>query len=101
MQKLKYIGVKSATVSNLTPLGIIHCPLELGKITFNNSLIVCRNLTCPLILGRDFLIQHNITIRYVTNGKCILDYQQQELIASVDIADKPQLYVTHSVDIPG
>ena len=47
------------------------------------------------------LIQHNITVRYAADGKCILNYQQQELIASVDIENKPQLYVTHSVDIPG
>ena len=101
MQKLNHISVKSATGSNLTPLGIIHCSFKLGKITFNNSLIVCRNLTHPLILGRDFLLQHNITVQYAANGKCILDYQQQELIASIDIENKPQLYVTHTVDIPG
>ena len=101
MQKLNHISVKSATGSNLTPLGIIHCSFKLGKITFNNSLIVCRNLTRPIILGKDFLLQHNITVQYAVNGKCILDYQQQELIASIDIENKPQLYVTHPVDIPG
>ena len=101
MQKLNHISVRSATGSNLTPLGIIHCSFKLGKITFNNSLIVCRNLTGPLILGRDFLLQHNITVRYAAYGKCILDYQQHELIASVDIENKPQLYMTHTVDIPG
>ena len=101
MQKLSHISVNSATGSNLTPLDVIHCSFELGKITFNNSFIVCRNLTHPLILGRDFLLQHNITVQYAANGKCILDYQQQELIASIDIENKPQLYMTHSVEIPG
>ena len=101
MQKLEHISVRSATGSNLTPLGIIHCSFELGKITFNNNLIVCRNLTQPLILGRDFLLQHHIMVQYATDGKCILDYQQQELIASVDLDDEPQLYITHSVNIPG
>ena len=46
-------------------------------------------------------MQHNITARYAVDGKCILDYQHQELIASVDIDNKPQLYMTHTVDIPG
>ena len=101
MQKLNHISVRSATGSNLTPLGIIHCSFQLGKITFNNNLILCRNLTQPLILGRDFLIQRNITVRYAVDGKCILNYQQQELIASIDIENRPQIYVTHSVDIPG
>ena len=45
IQKLDHISVKSATGSNLTPLGIIHCSFELGKTMFNNNFIVCRNLT--------------------------------------------------------
>ena len=45
MQKLNHINVRSATGSNLTPLGVIHCSFELGNITFTSSLIVCRNLT--------------------------------------------------------
>ena len=45
MLKLNNISVKSAMGSNLTPLGMIHCSFELGKITFNSNLIVCRNLT--------------------------------------------------------
>ena len=101
LQHLKNISVKSAMGSNLTPLGITHCSFELGKIPFNNNLIICRNLTRPLILGWDFLLQHHITVCYATDGRCILDYQQHELIASIDIEDKPQLHMTHSVTIPG
>ena len=101
VQCLKNISVKSATGSNLTPFGKIHCSFELGKIKFNSNLIVCRNLTRPLILGRDFLLQHHITVHYAADGRCILDYQQHELIASIDIEDKPQLNMTHSVTIPG
>ena len=101
MQCLKNISVKSATCSNLTPLGMIHCSFELGKIKFNSNLIVCRNLTRPLILGRDFLLQHHITVCYAADGRCILDYQQHELVASIDIEDKPHLNMTNSVIIPG
>ena len=35
------------------------------------------------------------------DGKCILDYQQHELVASIDIDDKPQLNMAHSVTLPG
>ena len=80
---------------------MIHCSFELGKIRFHSNLIVCRNLPQPLILRRDFLLQHHITVRYAADGKCVLDYQQQELVASIDIEDKPQLNMTHSVTIPG
>ena len=101
IQKLNNISVKSATGSNLTPLGIIYCSFELGNIRFQNNLIVCRNLTRPLILGRDFLLQHHIIVQYAVNGKCVLDYQQQELVASINIEDKPQIKMAHSMTIPG
>ena len=100
MQKLQNVSVKSATGSNLTPLGMISCSFELGNIRFHNSLIICRNLIQPLILGRDFLLQHHITVHYAENGKCVLAYQQQELVASIEIEDKPQIHMAHSVTIP-
>ena len=46
-------------------------------------------------------MQHHITVHYAADGKCILDYQQQELLASIDMDDKTQLIMTHSVTIPG
>ena len=101
IQHLRNISIRSATGSNLTPLGMINCSFELGKIRFNSNLIVCRNLTRPLILGIDFLMQNHITVCYVDDGKCILDYQQHELIASINVEDKPQLDMTHSVTLPG
>ena len=82
-------------------MGIRNCSFELGQIRFNSDLIVCRNITRPLILGRDFLIQNHITVQYADDGKCILDCQQHELVASTDVNDKPQLNMTHSVTLLG
>ena len=40
-------------------------------------------------------------MRYSENGKCILDYQQQELIASLNAENKPQLSLADSKTLPG
>ena len=56
IQFLQNISVRSATGSNLTPIGLVNCSFELGKTKFNNDFIVCKNFTSPLTLGRDFLI---------------------------------------------
>ena len=53
---LQNINVRSATGSNLAPIGLVNCIFELGGTKFNGDFIVCKNLTRPLILGRDFLI---------------------------------------------
>ena len=52
--------VRSATGSNLVPIVLVHCTFMLGDATFNCDFIVCKNLTRPLILGGDFLIQNHI-----------------------------------------
>ena len=83
------------------PIGIVHCTFELGEIKFNGDFIVCKNLTRPLILGRDFLIRNHVSVQYAENGKCILDYQQQELIASVNIENKPHLCLVNSIILLG
>ena len=87
---LPNVNVKSATGSNLAPVGLVSCTFKLGKTEFSSEFIVCTNLTRPLILGRDFLIQNHVSVHYSENGKCILDYQQQELIASLNVVNKPQ-----------
>ena len=92
--------VRSATGSNLSPLGIINCTFELGKAAFTNDFIVCQNLTRPLILGRDFLMKNHVTVRYSENGKCILNCHQEELIATFDIASNPHLRTTTLVSLP-
>ena len=101
IQFVQNISIRSATGSNLTPIGLVNCSFELGIVKFNSDFIVCKNLTRPLILGRDFLIQNHVTVQYADDGKCILDYQQQELVASINIENKPQLSLANSMTLPG
>ena len=98
---LSNIHVRSATGNNLYPLGIVNCTFELGKTAFTSDFIVCKNLRKPLILGQDFLIRNQVTVRYSEDGKCILDYHQEELIASLEIEDELQLKTSNSVILPG
>ena len=98
---LSNIHVRSATGSDLSPLGIVNCTFELGKTAFTSDFIICKNLTRPLILGRDFLIRNQVTVRYSEDRKCILDYHQEELIASLEIEDELQLKTPNSVILPG
>ena len=73
----------------------------LGDITFDCDFIVCKNLTRPLTLGKDFFIQNHISVRYSENGKCILDHQQQDLVAAINVEVKPHLSLANSMSLPG
>ena len=98
---LQNINVRSTTGSNLAPIGLVNCTFELGGTKFSGDFIVCKNLTRPLILGRDFLIQNHISVWYSENGKCILHYKQHELVACLSVENKPQLSLANSMTLPG
>ena len=98
---LQNVNVRSATGSNLALVGLVNCTFELGGTKFSSDFIVCKNLTRPLIFGRDFLVQNHISVRYSENGKCILDYKQQELVAFLSVENKPQLSLANSMTLPG
>ena len=93
--------MRSATGSNLAPIGLVNCTFMLENTTFDSNFIVGRNLTRPLILGRDFLIWNHISVRYSENGKCILYHQQQELVAAIDVEVRPHLSLANSISLPG
>ena len=42
-----------------------------------------------------------MSVRHSKNRRCILDYQQQELIASLNVEDKPQSSLTASMILLG
>ena len=98
---LQNVSVGSATGSNLAPMGLVNNTFILGDTSFDFHFIVCKNLARPLILGRDFLIQNVIALRYSENGKCILDHQQQELVVATDVEIRPHLSLTNSISLPG
>ena len=54
IQFIQNISVRSATGSNLIPIALVNCSFELGRVKFNNDLIVCKNLTRSLYFGKRF-----------------------------------------------
>ena len=46
-------------------------------------------------------MKNHITVRYAENGKCILNFQQEEMVATLDITNTPQLRTSSAVLLPG
>ena len=92
--------VRSASGSNLAPIGFTTCKLTLGNKTFENDLIVCKHLMRPLILGRDFVYENELKVFYAKNGDCKLEYKNEELVATIDIKNELALSLKGGVTIP-
>ena len=69
MRSIYTYQVKSATGSNLCPMGITGCEFKIGDKGYKTDFVVCKNLTRPCILEIDFLRRHNIFAGWTAEGK--------------------------------
>ena len=102
MRSIYTYQVKSATGSNLCPMGITGCEFKIGDKGYKTDFVVCKNLTRPCILGIDFLRKHNIFAGWTAEGKFKLISQQEFLVESSEVLmDGPMIYNKQGVTVPG
>ena len=101
MRSMYTYQVKSATGSNLCPMGITGCEFKIGDKGYKTDFVVCKNLTRPCILGIDFLRKHNIFAGWTAEGKFKLISQQEFLVESLEVLmDGPMIYNKQGVTVP-
>ena len=102
MRNIYTYQVKSATGSNLCPMGITGCEFKIGDRGYKTDFVVCKNLTRPCILGIDFLRKHNIFAGWTAEGKFKLISQQELLVESLEVLmDGPMIYNKQGITVPG
>ena len=102
MRSIYTYQVKSATGSNLCPMGSTGCEFKIGDKGYKTDFVVCKNLTRPCILGIDFLRKHNIFAGWTAEGKFKLISQQEFLVESLEILmDGPMIYNKQGITVPG
>ena len=102
MRSIYTYQVKSATGSNLCPMGITGCEFKIGDKGYKTDFVVCKNLTRPCILGIDFLRKHNIFAGWTAEGKFKLISKQEFLVESLEVLmGGLKIYNQQGVTVPG
>ena len=102
MRSINTYQVKSATGSNLCPMGVTGCQFKIGDKGYKTDFVVCKNLIRPCILGIDFLRKHNIFAGWTAEGKFKLISQQEFLVESLEVLmDGPVIYNKQGITVPG
>ena len=78
--------VVGASGESLGTRGRTRCEININGRTFFQTFIVCEHLKCPMILGRDFLIQNCIGISWTKantrqltqNNKVIVETEEYQ-----------------------
>ena len=79
------INVKTASGTNLEPLGIAECNFKLGTATYVQPFIVCRKLTRNFILGRDFLRTNRLHVGWSNEGRFRVQSGKEVLIEAISV----------------
>ena len=99
--QLFHVNVKTASGSDLGPLGIVHCEFQMGGNTFSHPFIVCKKLTKDVILGRDFLRSNKLHVGWSKQGKFQVKTEKTVLIQAITTETSPLVRMKRNVKIPG
>jgi transposase InsO family protein len=97
---MSQLSVTSATGTDLVPLGIAHCTINVGEITATHPFIVCSRLNKPVIMGYDLQQKHRIGTAWTEDGRMYLHKGSRVIVQAIEQAPKPFIYNTSNVDIP-
>ena len=64
--------VVGANGTTLGAMSKINCEIEIGRIKFRQTFLICENLTRSLILGVDFVKQHAAGVHWTKHNSYVL-----------------------------
>ena len=100
LKSLCNIDVKTASRTNLEPLGIAECNFKLGTTTYVQPFIVCRKLTRSFILGRDFLRTNRLHIGWSKEGRFRAQSGKEVLIEAITVEKEPVVTMKKNIIVP-
>ena len=94
------INVKTASGTNLEPLGIAECNFRLGTTTYVQPFIVCRKLTRNFILGRDFLRTNRLHVGWSNERRFRVQSGKEILIEAISVETQPVVTMKKNITVP-
>ena len=85
------VSVNTANGDHMGVAGDVRVHFKIGKkFSFTHSFVVCERLSCPFIIGEDFMRKHYMSLQWVPENKCALGFQGETIaVASQAMLDEP------------
>ena len=81
-------------------MGFLTCDLGIGGETYKQQLLVCRQLTPGIILGRDFLSRNQLGITWGPEGTLQLRDEQDPSVQTAEDITNPTARLAAKTVIP-
>ena len=92
--------VVGANGTSLGAIGRINCEIEIGKKRFNQTFLVCENLTRSLILGVDFAKQHAAGVRWTKHNSFVLTIDGETVVETKELHNKAAVSLKKRTKLP-
>ena len=85
------VSVNTANGAHTGVAGNVRVHIKIGKkCSFTHSFVVCERLSCPFIIGEDFMRKHYMSLQWVPENKHALGFQGETIaVASQAMLDEP------------
>ena len=95
------VSVNTANGDHMGVAGNVRVHFKISKkCSFTHSFVVCKRLSCPFIIGEDFMRKHYMSLQWVPENKHALGFQGETIaVASQAILDEP-LRLRNAIRIP-
>ena len=100
LRSLCNINVRSASGTNLEPIGTTTYTFKLGQQDYTQNFIVCRRLTRNIILGRDFLKDNRLHVGWSKGGKFQVHTGREMLVEAITMEQHPVVTMKRNITIP-
>ena len=95
-------SVVGANGTSLGVLGRIRCKIDIGKESFDQTFLVCKNLTRSVILGKDFARQNCAGVYWTPKNTRVLHVNFQVIAETPELLPKTKsaVYVKQTTKLP-
>ena len=92
--------VVGANGKSLGAISKINCEIEIGKIRFRQTFLVCENLTRSLILGVDFAKQHAAGVHWTKHNSFVLTINGETVAETKELHNKAAVSLKKRTKLP-
>ena len=92
--------IRTANSQDIGVRGSIVVNFKIGPCSFTHKFIVCKGITRPFILGKEFLSHHCFKLGWTDDNKRFAEYKDEVIAVASQAVMDDRIMVSHAVQIP-
>ena len=92
-------GIRTVNGQDVGVKGLVLVSFKIGSCSFTHKFIVCKGITRPFILGKDFLSHHCFKLGWTDDGKRFAEYKGKVIAVASQAVMDDRIMVSGTVQI--